>query len=192
MGRNEYARHRGCAPNAVRKAEDDGRIASAVRRSASGDFIGIDWKLADSLWTQNTDPMEAAKQGKLYEPQAADAAPPDAPVPLVSNEDQHGYLAARGQREKYQAERARLDLLERLGLLLSRDGVRDSVFAAVRQLRDNLFLIGPRISLALAAETDPLRIERVINDEHRKILNELSRALAVRAAGGTAERADAG
>ena len=188
MGRNEYARHRGCAPNAVKKAEDDGRIAAAVKRGADGAFIGIDARLADELWARNTDPMEAAKNGKVSVPegQLPLAEPNVDEAPARGGDDQHGYLASRASREHYQAERARLDLLERLGQVVSHETVRDETFSIFRRLRDSLFLVGPRISQKLAAETDPLRIEQAINDEHRTLLNELSRALALDAAGGVA------
>ena len=55
MGRNEYARHRGCSPNAVTKAEESGRILAAVERTEAGEFIGIRWRQADELWEKNTD-----------------------------------------------------------------------------------------------------------------------------------------
>src|SRR4051812_32894870 len=63
MGRNEYARHRGVAPNAVTKAVTDGRIAAAVTME-DGRIKGIDWRLADQLWVRNTDPEQAAKNEK--------------------------------------------------------------------------------------------------------------------------------
>ena len=78
MGRNEYARHRGCAPNAVSKAIDSGRIKDAVVYK-DGRFVGIRWKWADQLWAGNTDPVEAARNGKFYEtPPAGGAAAPAA------------------------------------------------------------------------------------------------------------------
>jgi hypothetical protein len=55
MGRNEYARHRGCAPNAVTKAVASGRIAKAVLWSQHGTIAAIRWRLADELWAANTD-----------------------------------------------------------------------------------------------------------------------------------------
>jgi hypothetical protein len=75
MGRNEYARHRGCAPNAVSKAIDSGRIKAAVVYDSEGKFEGINWEAADALWAQNTDPGEAAKNGKFY------VVPPAAQAP---------------------------------------------------------------------------------------------------------------
>lgn len=66
MGRNAYARHRGCAPNAVSKAIESGRISAAVVYDTAGKFVGINWEAADALWAMNTDPGEAAKNGKFY------------------------------------------------------------------------------------------------------------------------------
>lgn len=54
LGRNAYARHRGCAPNAVAKAMKK-RIAAAVVLDMNGRFVGIDADLADRLWRLNTD-----------------------------------------------------------------------------------------------------------------------------------------
>ena len=72
LGRNQYARHRGCAPNAVSKALNSGRIRAAVTFDAAGKFVGIDAVRADALWAGNTDPVEAARNGKFYDqPQAA-------------------------------------------------------------------------------------------------------------------------
>jgi hypothetical protein len=230
MGRNEYAAHRGCAPNAVSKAEKDGRIAAAVVRDERGGFVGIKWRLADTMWAHNTDPAEAAKNGRVNlvpalgpgetdvgrtaagtaaPTQAAGgdslglrgsddrAAPPaddpvDPPASRDRNEDPHGYLAARADRERFLAERARLDLMERLGVLASTSEVRDETFGKFRQLRDGLFLIAPRVSQRLAGESDPMRIEQMINEQLRTVLNELSRAIATDAAGGVAQLEDTG
>lgn len=72
LGRNQYARRRGCAPNAVSKAINSGRIRAAVTFDAAGKFVGIDAVRADALWAGNTDPVEAARNGKFYDqPQAA-------------------------------------------------------------------------------------------------------------------------
>lgn len=58
MGRNQYAKHRGCSPNAVTKAVRDGRIARAVKWE-DGQIKSIKWRLADELWIANTDPSRA-------------------------------------------------------------------------------------------------------------------------------------
>lgn len=79
MGRNEYARHRKCAPNAVSKAIKSGRIRAAAVYEG-GKFKGIRWEEADALWAQNTDPVEAARNGKYYEPPPVAARASAGPV----------------------------------------------------------------------------------------------------------------
>ena len=62
----EYSRSRSCTLRAVQKAAADGRIAEAVVRDEAGRLVGILPTLADVLWAQNTDPVQALKVGKVY------------------------------------------------------------------------------------------------------------------------------
>jgi hypothetical protein len=95
---------------------------------------------------------------------------------------------ARAKKEKFQAKRAELDYLERVGTLVPVDAVREQQFSIFRKLRDNIIAIGSRLGPRLAAETDPVRVQHLIDEEHRKALHELSRALGIDAAGGAGER----
>jgi hypothetical protein len=199
MGRNEYARHRGCAPNAVTKAEDDGRIAAAVVRDESGAFVGIKWRLADQLWAVNTDPGEAAKSGastiakgtavatdatlNLTPPQGekADTAPPP-------SSDPHGFYEARARTEIFKAKQAELDYLEAVGLLVSSKDVEKEIAEIFGTLKNNVLRIADRKAQILAAETDPIRVHRLLSDEFRMVFDECSRRLASNAPGGPEER----
>lgn len=71
LGKNEYARHRGVRPHAVLKAVRTGRIARAAVFGPGGKIVGIKWRLADQLWSENTDPVQSMR-GKGF--QAAKAA----------------------------------------------------------------------------------------------------------------------
>lgn len=116
---------------------------------------------------------------------------PGAPVAAGTtgnDKDEHGYYAARAEKERYAAERAKLDHFERLGMLVSVQAVREEQFAVFRKLRDNVIAIGARLAPRLAAETDPVRCQHLVDEEHRKALHELSRALGIDAAGGAGER----
>jgi len=62
----EYSRSRSCTLRAVQKAAADGRMAEAVVRDEAGRLVGILPTLADVLWAQNTDPVQALKVGKVY------------------------------------------------------------------------------------------------------------------------------
>ena len=74
MGRNEYARHRGCSANAVTKAVRDGRIARAVIWDG-GQIKSIKWRLADELWLANTDVGRAPLSSRTPAMAPAPASP---------------------------------------------------------------------------------------------------------------------
>lgn len=211
MGRNEYARHRGCAPNAVAKAEDDGRIAVAVVRDEQGTFVGIKWRLADELWAQNTDPVEAARTrpaviapvqqeiptmepstpGSASAPGADASAQPgtEAPPPVPS--DQADYLAARAKREGFQAKTAELEYLKAIGELVPSGEAREVAFRRYRTLRDKMLNIPERVSSVIAAERDPARVHKVLTDEIKRVLHELSETARAGVAEGAEERVGA-
>ncbi|MEO5347925.1 MAG: hypothetical protein H7834_16345 [Magnetococcus sp. YQC-9] len=72
------------------------------------------------------------------------------------------------------AEIARLDLEERRGRLLKADDVEREAFELGRRVRDRLLNIPSRVSANLAAETDFKVIERLLIQELRTALEELS------------------
>ncbi len=64
MSLRRYAKHRGVRLSAVQKAIETGRV-TAVKRNGAGRLSGIESAAADVQWAQNTDPVEAAKSGKV-------------------------------------------------------------------------------------------------------------------------------
>jgi hypothetical protein len=60
----EFARRRGVDLRAVQKAIESGRV-TAVRRDERGRLVGIEVAAATMQWDMNTDPVEAAKSGKI-------------------------------------------------------------------------------------------------------------------------------
>jgi hypothetical protein len=115
---------------------------------------------------------------------------PEQSASAAQDGDEHGYLGHRAKREEFQAKRAELDYLERVGLLVSVAEVRREQFDIFRQHRDKLEQISANISERLAAETDPQRCEHLLRTAIRNTLNELSSKLAIDAiAEGSAEGA---
>lgn len=205
MGRNEYARHRGCAPNAVTKAVTSGRIAQAATLDESGRIASIDAQLADQLWAQNTDPAEAAKSKDLIGQQsgaldrmssaggdvsaARSETGDDTPQPAAGgNADQGEYLAARAKREGFQAKQAELDYLEAIGELVSKRDHRQVSARRYRALRDAFLNIPDRVAAPLAAERDPARIHAELTKEIKRVLHELSDDARAEIARGVTER----
>ena len=130
----EFARRRGVALSAVQKAIETGRV-TAVRRDSAGRLEAIEHQRASEEWNANTDPVQAARTGKVLETPSAPAptlavqatrelAEPesqnaDASDPIaVSDKDPHGYYKARAEREQHQAKLAELELLQELGRLV--------------------------------------------------------------------------
>lgn len=252
MGRNEYARHRGCAPNAVAKAISSGRIKAAVVYDAAGRFEGIRWQQADVLWAQNTDPLEAARNGKFYDaptpeqsaaaqgnaaaagsemvshpPSGVDgisdaepvrerptqqtlvaAAVPGAvvltgpaageldlgepgPAATQKQSDNESYLQARAVKEQFAAKSAQVAYLQTIGKLVEATAVYREMQEILIQLKSRIRASHESLAQKLAAESDPARITRILDDESRRVFDECSRHFADDAAGGAEESAAA-
>jgi hypothetical protein len=193
MSLRAYARHRGVALSAVQKAIESRRVTAI--REEGGRITGIERNLADEQWTKNTDPVEAARNGKLDQASLQLSAPsqgsPDKPAsgePPASTGDQGDYLAARAKREGFLAKQAELDYLEQIGMLVSSADVEREFSEIFGQLKSGVMRIPDGISQALAAETDPTRVNRLLADRLRKAFDEFSSRLTDAAAGGAAGR----
>jgi len=204
MGRNEYARHRGCSQNAVKKAEEDGRIAEAVVRE-NGVFVGIKYQLADRLWSLKTDPIEAERNGKLQAPLSSGERPIE-PLPAAatataaamasasaSGGDQENFLAARTKEADLRGRLLELDVRERTEELLPRAVVQREFSEIFSELKSSVFRIPDRKAQALAVEGDPTRLHRILTEELRMVFDEFSRRVSGSAVGslpGSADLAD--
>jgi len=220
MSLRAYARYRGVALSAVQKAIETRRVTAI--REEGGRITGIERHQADEQWGKNTDPVEAARNGKLGAPASVPAPGPASadvktdPGPAVGSDpgaansgaapggadlalvggagagDQGDYLAARAKREGYLAKQAELDYLEQIGRLVPSEEVEREVAEIFSQLKSNVFLISDRKAQILAAEGDPVRVHRLLSDEFRTVFDEFSGRLASEAAAGAAEREAAG
>ena len=122
-------------------------------------------------------------QHQVEQPAAESAAAASAPA----SSDQAEYLAARARREQFQAETAKLDHLERLGLLVSSVAVEQEIGEIFSEVRSNTFRIADKLSQSLAAEPDPLRVHRLLSNEFRTVFDELSHRFAADTSGGVEE-----
>ncbi len=186
-----YARHRGVSHSAVRKALAAGRITAAADGT-------IEPQLADEQWASSTNlskprnsvtgtPKRArraahsAPTGPHTGPAAAVLDPAPEPAPeagatrLVSS-----YAASRAARESYLARLAKLEFEVKSGKLVDADEVRAHVFGLGRRLRDSLLGMPDRLAPMLVGQTDQAAIHRLISDELRSSLAELSAAPPLR------------
>ena len=197
MPLRHYAKHRGCALMAVQRAIASKRISdAAVRRDDRGRCVAIDATRADADWIANTDPVQAARAGHIItaptprsddlggsQPaSSADALGADAADVATDTGAAHdgpagGFGGARAMREQYQAEEARLNLLERLGALTPTANVQRAQREVARRMRDALLALPDRCAALLAAESDVARIHAILSNELRQALNGLAERL---------------
>lgn len=179
LGQRAFARHIGVTLRAVQKAIQSGRIAV----DADGK---IDADSAVAAWRRNTDESRRSITDQSR-PSPVNAAfsmpsPPANPdddeedddVPAAASKEDPSmvaYRAARAAREQTRLERERMDLERERGTTLPLADAQRLAFTAFRTVRDNVMNIPVRLKDALAAETDPVRVESMLD-------TELVRALA--------------
>lgn len=188
MSQRAYARHRGVTHRAVQKAIASGRITTMPDGS-------IDPAAADAAWARNTDETKAANSvsgdPKHRRPEGSPPIPAGASAPATSRvraggssatgtQDAGqsgvaaGYTAARALRETYAARRERLRFEKETGALVPVDDVRLAAFNTARRVRDLLLAVPDRIAPVLAATDDTTSCHRIVGDEIRRALQELS------------------
>lgn len=179
MGRNEYARHRGCSQNAVSKAVRDGRIVKAAVLDDGGKLIGIKWRLADELWALNTDPEAAAKSGKgelAMERQASAEAEADEPA----EPRDPTYRDSINRIKWAEAQLKEMQALERAGALVSAAGVRKEFMEIARATRNAMLAVYDRVAPALSPSA-----QKMLDNAIRQALGELTARLEQRTAADT-------
>ena len=159
MSQAEYARHRDCSREAVRKAVEAGRITTF------GDEKRINAKLADIEWAQNT----RARVGSKPPPEGASAVDPRA-----APQGEGVYWESRARREKAEADMAELKLKEQLGELVRAADVRAEVAKRAAAMREALMQLPARLSPVLAAESDTGRVHDQLQAELRLVLEQLT------------------
>ena len=90
------------------------------------------------------------------------AAPAAAPATLAETE---AYRAARSDREQIRRDREQIELDQLRGSLIALEDAKRLAYTSFRLLRDALLNIPARVKDQVAAETDPLLIEHLIEAE---------------------------
>lgn len=189
-----YALHRGVSPEAVSQAVKSGRIdtvqdpdgrrwihpaiadAQWDARSDSAKKIGADVAQANRLRRRAAGAAESVPIAPAPPPMAVDPEPEPAPPPRTAASSAEpvpapgSYAAARAQREHYQAELKRLEVLRRSGESVSIAEVKREAFARARAVREAIMGLPDRLAAELAGERDP-------NKVHSRLLSELHSAL---------------
>jgi hypothetical protein len=164
-----YARQRGVSDTAVHKAIKSGRITPEPDGT-------INPVKANAAWNRNSDPAQQRKQTPSpppkTRPQPIQPAVQKPSLPKASGPD---FQTSRAVKETYAAKMAMLDFEERTKGLISTDEVRVSAFNLARRVRDRLQLIPHRLAAVLAAEMIAEEVEKILEKEIRKALEELTK-----------------
>ncbi|MBU6141384.1 MAG: hypothetical protein KGP29_07540 [Proteobacteria bacterium] len=152
-----YARHRGVAESAVRKAIAQGRISKGKNGKINPD-------LADKEWSQNSDPAQI-KAEKAFET-------PDSQATSISGPS---YQQSRAIKEAYGAKLLRLQFEKESKKLISIDDVKVSAFNAARMTRDRILNIPDRVIPQLVGKTNIFEMKEILKTELIKALEELSK-----------------
>lgn len=165
ISKSAFAAMMHVSPAAVTKAIAENRITT-VR---DGDKDKIDPAVAQIQWAQNT----RARSPSINAAPAADTT--TATTSTKGNNDS-GYWDSRTSREEAEAGIAQLKLAELRKSLIPVDAVRAVFGTAFAGAREALMQIPSRIAPALAAETDPQKIQIVLGDAIHAALMSLSKA----------------
>lgn len=156
-----YARHRGIAESAVRKAISQGRITKGKNGK-------INPKVADKEWGQNSDPAQIKAESTLDTP---DYSQNSAPTSLTGP----SYQQSRAIKEAYGAKLLRLQFEKESKKLISIDDVKVSAFNAARMTRDRILNIPDRVIPQLVGKTNIFEMKEILKAELIKALEELSK-----------------
>ena len=85
------------------------------------------------------------------------------------------FSQARAKKEKYLAALRKLEYEEKSGKLISADEVEREYFNIARTVRDSLLNIPGRVSAILAAESDEVKVNEILNEEITQALEVLSK-----------------
>jgi hypothetical protein len=189
----EYARHRkargrsGGSREAVRKAVDRGHI------SVFGPDKLVDQVLADTQWERNTRVRASADTPAIgntvpdlvdaagVEPGPAATTPAPADLPAGPGEQLHtdpGYQLSRSRQAAADARTSEIKLAELEGSLVRIDQVKAQLAAMLAPVREGLLQIPARLAPLLAPQSDPGRIQTLLEVEIHQVLAPLSRASA--------------
>ncbi len=165
LSRRAYARHRGVAESAVRKAIAAGRIT--LEKDGT-----IDPVKADREWDLQTDPV---KRRGSPAPRAACKAVDDT-LGEAGPVGPAAFMRARAAREMIGAQTAKVKLAKLKGELVDRAKATALVFDLARRERDAWMNWPPRVAADMAAElgVDAHLMEQVLEHHLRRHLAELA------------------
>lgn len=125
-------------------------------------------------WRAEHRDLSRSVDGRLDAPAAAEpgmAAAAPAAAAATEAGDSAEYRLARAERERTSADRARLELDQLRGRLIDVEEASRLAFTSFRAIRDALLNVPARVASQAAVETDPLKVEQLIEAELTAVLS---------------------
>ena len=178
MTQSEYARHKGVELSAVKRAIAEGRLPKHAIKIGSNARKLILVGEADKFWEESTavnnknelrqktflDVDKGARTSRASENDEAEKDP-DAPT----------LIRIRTVKESYAAKTAQLEYEKMIGDLTPTAEVRKAAAEIGTNIRNALENFADKLAPLMAAETNIDKCHKIITDEIRAVLNNLSR-----------------
>lgn len=174
-----FAARKGNAVSYWHKQKELGRL---VMVDVGGRMM-VDVERSEALLAQTSDPakshMQEVNQRQRVVHRGPQAAVPAIPVDAASavgSSKNATYLQAKTAREVFDAKSAQLDYEERVGKLITIAAVEKTWSQSLAATREHLLQVRARLAPLLANESDPFKIEQLLDLEHNQALQHLASA----------------
>jgi hypothetical protein len=179
MTQTEYARHKGVELSAVKRAINEGRLPKHAIKIGSNDRKLILVSEADKFWEESTVvnnknelrqktflPNEKQTQ-RARADQNSEESEADPAAPTL--------IKIRTVKESYAAKTAQLEYEEKVKILTPTADVRKAAIEIGSNIRSTLENFADKLAPLMAAETNIDKCHKIISDEIRAVLTNLSR-----------------
>ncbi|WP_155710252.1 hypothetical protein [Burkholderia stagnalis] len=175
----DYARMHGWHRSYVSKLQREGRVV------LSSDGKLVDWAASDALIGDTSDPSKLGVAERWSEhrqdrdvrvelhPRTATTTSAHDEPNGSSSGNARGFHYWREQREMELALAAKRERQKLEGELVDARGVRHANEQVARRVRDHLLALPARIHLQVAAESDPMKVMHMLDNEIRDCLQQL-------------------
>lgn len=130
----------------------------------------LDFDECDRMWNGNKD--HGNRGSEHYDDPKVDTDTDEG----VSDSPKMKFNEVRTKREKYLAELARLEYLEKAGRLVDSEKVKAEAFKQARVARDNLMNIPDRVAPLVVGRTEIHEIRKILVEEIHKVCEAIADA----------------
>lgn len=178
MTQTEYARHKGVELSAVKRAINEGRLPKHAIKIGSNDRKLILVSEADKFWEESTvvnNKNELRQKTFLPNEKQTSRARADQGDESEADPSAPTLIKIRTVKEGYAAKTAQLEYEEKVGVLTPTADVRKAALEIGSNIRSTLENFADKLSPLMAAETNIDKCHKIISDEIRNVLTNLSR-----------------